>query len=255
MTVALHSGERAAQDARQQYGLDATERVADLLELVESTVKVPVLVERFHAEDIAGVLLRRADGTSFIGVNADHQPPRQRFTLAHELGHLWLGHQPRVDFVVNLTEGRSSDTQEVEANYFAAEFLCPRLAVVAWLQNNELGDAIDASVVARLALEFGLSLQTASIRLERAGAISANKKTALLREVTLAPGRFIRQFQGLRLRDEIERLCTAKDYPRAPKPTVHYAERAREDGLIGAEEFSAIVPHTGAMPDIAAWFG
>ena len=109
--------------------------------------------------------------------------------------------------------------------------------------------------MARLALQFGLSLQTAAIRLERAGAISSNKKTALVRRghVGHQAGSFD-NFKQLRLRDEIEDLCTADGYPRAPFPTVCYAERALEDGFIGDEEFAAIVPQRAAMPDIAAWF-
>lgn len=254
MTVALHPGERAAQEARRSLGLPETGTIPNLLRLAEERVGVPVLIEHFRAPDVAGVLSRHADGMNFIAINADHKPPRQRFTLAHELGHLHLGHQPRIDFVVNLSEGRSTDSQEIEANYFAAEFLCPRLAVVSWLQSNELTDAIDADVVARLALEFGLSLQTAGIRLERSGAISTTRHRKLAAELKADVGRYIHKFQHRRLQDDIERLCNMQSYPRSPQATVAYAQRALHDGLIGQDEYDAIVPSSDAIPDIASWF-
>ena len=254
MSAALHSGERAARDARKKYDLPETGKVSDLLSIVEERVGVPTLIERFEAVEVAGVLSRRADGTNFIAVNADHQPPRQRFTLAHELGHLFLGHQPRVDLVVNLVEGRSTDTQEVEANYFAAEFLCPRVAVIAWLQENDLTDAIDAGVIARLALQFGLSLQTAAIRLERSGAVTSNKHKTLYKELMADTGRSIREFQHLRLQDQIEALFNDQNYPRTAQATVAYAQRALQDGMIEQDEYAAIVPQSGTVPDIASWF-
>lgn len=55
-----------------------------------------------------------------IGVNANHHPRRQRFTLAHELGHIILNHPP---------EGRCSAREIAlfnrEADAFASELLVP----------------------------------------------------------------------------------------------------------------------------------
>lgn len=66
-----------------------------------------------------------------IAVNERNTPNRQRFTVAHECGHLILGHKlnEHVDqsFFIN-RDGRSSvgtDKDEVEANQFAAELLMP----------------------------------------------------------------------------------------------------------------------------------
>jgi Zn-dependent peptidase ImmA (M78 family) len=55
-----------------------------------------------------------------IGINSKHHPRRQRFSLAHELGHILLKHPP---------EARSSQEEikrfNREADLFAAELLMP----------------------------------------------------------------------------------------------------------------------------------
>jgi Zn-dependent peptidase ImmA (M78 family) len=51
----------------------------------------------------------------------------QRFTAAHELGHMTMNHAPSLDGEeIGLWRGESSDPQEVEADAFASEFLLPR---------------------------------------------------------------------------------------------------------------------------------
>ena len=44
--------------------------------------------------DLSGFLYREGD-QAVIGVNKDHAPVRQRFTIAHELGHLLLHEHDR----------------------------------------------------------------------------------------------------------------------------------------------------------------
>jgi Zn-dependent peptidase ImmA (M78 family) len=80
--------------------------------------------------DISGFLLRRDDGSPVIGVNSHHPPVRQRFTVAHELGHYLLGDEDslHIDRELRLRSNLSSqgvDSDEIEANLFAAELLMP----------------------------------------------------------------------------------------------------------------------------------
>lgn len=57
----------------------------------------------------------------FIGYNKNHHPNRQRFTVAHEIGHLIMGHTS----VNNNPTPENKDIEEMEANQFAAELLMP----------------------------------------------------------------------------------------------------------------------------------
>ena len=50
----------------------------------------------------------------------------QRFTAAHELGHLYMQHTPSLDEEVGLWRDGSRDVQELAADAFASEFLLPR---------------------------------------------------------------------------------------------------------------------------------
>src|SRR5947209_4096592 len=45
---------------------------------------------------VSGMIHRQADGVSIIGVNSAHPISRQRFTIAHELGHLILHKDERL---------------------------------------------------------------------------------------------------------------------------------------------------------------
>lgn len=252
--LSLNPGERAARERRRLFGLNDTQPVADLLELVEGQLEVPVLIEQFEAKDIAGVLLRHASGDRFVGINADHHPVRQRFTLAHELGHLHLGHQPRVELARDVFGGASTDPQEVEANYFAAEFLAPRQAVTAWLEEHDEIGTVTAEAAARLALSFGIAFPTACYRLERAGAIGATAKRRLVAELSANGKHYAERHGDARLTDAIEVLWRDRAYPRVPRQTAVYARQAHVDGLLDDDAYRAIAGDALEEQDISSWF-
>lgn len=80
--------------------------------------------------NISGVLIVEED-CSTIGYNEQEHVHRNRFTVAHEIGHLLLGHtcQKSSDFM-------DARTSETEANQFAAELLMPLAIVKADLQKG-----------------------------------------------------------------------------------------------------------------------
>jgi Zn-dependent peptidase ImmA (M78 family) len=98
----------------------------------------------------------------FILVNATHAPQRQRFSLAHELGHFWLRHGNTYDIRLSWSD---TSREEVQANYFAASFLMPAPAVSEVL--TALGHPdIDFDMLIRLATTFGVSAKAMRLRLE-----------------------------------------------------------------------------------------
>lgn len=70
--------------------------------------------------------LSNEDGKWIICVNKNHNTKRQRFTLAHELGHYFLHKEKNLSFV-DTTFFRSNDMDSIEyiANEFAARLLMP----------------------------------------------------------------------------------------------------------------------------------
>ena len=71
--------------------------------IAEAPVPVEQIARRLGAQvtyegfdgDISGMLFRD-EGRAVIGVNSRHAPTRQRFTVAHEIGHLEM-HMPDPD--------------------------------------------------------------------------------------------------------------------------------------------------------------
>jgi Zn-dependent peptidase ImmA (M78 family) len=130
-----------------------------------------------HLDRAVSGMLYRDEENVVIGVNATHPERRQRFTIAHELGHLVL-HKGRplvVDHVrVNFRDANSSaatDLEEIQANAFAAAVLMPRDPVIATarpaLQKVQAGG--EAGVVRDLSDGFEVSEQAMEYRLINLG--------------------------------------------------------------------------------------
>ena len=118
--------------------------------------------------DLSGVL-HMVDGTPLIAVNSAHSQARQRFTIAHEVGHLVLhGPQTFVDrrFVFRRDQkaATGSDREEIQANMFAAEVLMPR----DWLLSDVGDTGFDMGgddALRKLARRYGVSQSAMAFRL------------------------------------------------------------------------------------------
>ncbi len=155
-------------------------------EIVAPPVPVERLAERMGAlvryapfdGQMSALLHRSRTGKRVvIGVNSRHPVVRQRFSIAHELGHLAL-HEPAFHIdqhaFVSFRDSRSSeasDPREIEANQFAAALLMPPTFLTACVR--QLGENPDVEDSIRtLAEQFGVSTQAMSIRLTSLGAIT-----------------------------------------------------------------------------------
>lgn len=96
-------------------------------------------------------------GTPRIFVSKKCTPERQRFTIAHELGHILLGHVGGTVELVNREPSPTDNPIEQEANVFASRLLAP--ACVLW--GLDLHNAVDIARVCRI------SVQAASYRAQR----------------------------------------------------------------------------------------
>jgi Zn-dependent peptidase ImmA (M78 family) len=127
--------------------------------------------------DISG-LVAHEGGQALIGVNMLHSKPRQRFTIAHELGHLNLGHLEGSreheihvdrDFKVMLRDSKSSeasDPAEIQANAYAAELLMPTSMLLKEHELNTSGvDLEDDRLIHALATRYKVSTQAMIFRL------------------------------------------------------------------------------------------
>lgn len=113
--------------------------------------------------------------------------PVQRFTGAHELGHLFMGHEPSLDDERILRRApfapaTSGDRQEREADAFAATFLAPSW-LLALLMNRQLWGPHSfesPGVVYQASLRLGTSYQATCHVLERHRVINRRQRDRLL---------------------------------------------------------------------------
>lgn len=149
-----------------------------------NTMEVPVPVERIAlylsiaveqvplGEGVSGVLIV-TDGKGRIGVNMEQSLVRQRFTIAHEVGHYVL-HRELSDLFIdkeyvafrNSESAKGAERGEIQANIFAASLLMPKELVVNEL-SDQLIDIESTDVIAELAHRFGVSERAMTIRLTR----------------------------------------------------------------------------------------
>lgn len=131
--------------------------------------------------DLSGALYRLPDRT-VIGINGEHSNVRQRFTIAHEIGHFVLHEQlifiDRSFFAASIDpeepsfrrDSRSSqatDPKEIEANRFAAALLMPKMFLISDISGYALPLTSDS--VGALAKRYQVSQQAMTFRLINLG--------------------------------------------------------------------------------------
>jgi len=152
--ASLDEIEDVAQHIRNEWelGLDPIENVMDVLEQHGIKVGVIETVDKFDA------LTFYSDGkTPVIAVNNDMPGDRQRFSLAHELGHLLL----RVEGGIN---------EEKMANRFAGAFLVPE--EMAYRELGEKRRTIAPREFYMLKHKYGMSMSAWLHRAAELGIIS-----------------------------------------------------------------------------------
>jgi Zn-dependent peptidase ImmA (M78 family)/transcriptional regulator with XRE-family HTH domain len=159
--------ERLAQWAADYLGVECAgiERFAKLAKAIEDRLCVDVLVEKYADDPLSGAAITDR-AFPFIFVNARHPTPRALFTLAHELGHLLIGHNGSIAVDDNFI----GDTQnERQANAFAAAFLMPARSVDEYIEKYDRGP----ESLARMIYDFGVSFESLVFRLHNLRKIDA----------------------------------------------------------------------------------
>lgn len=174
----LHTnrGAKRAREARVRLGLDPAAPLRCVLSVVEEGARLPVLVGSLP-DDVAGAVYR--DGArALIWVNGRHAVVRQRFTVAHEYGHVCCDHGPTAVDTPAMIAGESHDPVEVQANAFAAEFLAPRAGIEAQFR----GEPTLEDLVA-VAAQYGISTLAALYRFRTLRLVGARRAERLREEI------------------------------------------------------------------------
>lgn len=166
--TAWQQGLDLGRAARENF-LPAEPLPAGLSELAQA-------LEQYMGIDVAMQVLD--DGLDGLSLATSHlnlaliststAPTRQRWTLAHEVGHLLAGDAQEARIDENLFAGKQHD--EVRANSFAATFLAPE----SHLKEFVGGRPIDEMVVRELLDSLGISLDALAFRLHNVGLVDAS---------------------------------------------------------------------------------
>ena len=172
----LHTGRRA-QDLLNRLGIEsAPVNVEKVARTLGATIRYSPL-----DDELSGMIFIK-DGTPIIGVNSLHHPNRQRFTIAHEIGHLVL-HREMVTAEVHVDKDFSIGFQplrrdnqstlgtekvEIEANQFAAELLMPTSVLEHLLQDKRF-DIDDDRPLEKIARKFKVRKQALEFRIRNLG--------------------------------------------------------------------------------------
>lgn len=142
--------------------------VEKLAKLLKISLKEEVL-----DDNVSGFFVM-TDSDNIITYNKKDGELRQRFTIAHEIGHFLLHSKEQPIFIdktpsVMFRDNSSStgeDFKEREANAFAASLLMPKKLIEAEIENapNDVDDAI-----VFLAKKFKVSQQAMTFRLSNLG--------------------------------------------------------------------------------------
>lgn len=150
-----------ARAIRKIFGYENVQRIS-VLELLEHKLCAPgtaidfVVVSKDELPDsyaITNPITKTIKIREDVYERAAENVPRDRFTICHEIGHLFL-HQPEF---IEFARGRVpiQHDPEHQANVFAAELLAPL-------------DMIKNFTVDEVSERFGISKQSASIQLQNA---------------------------------------------------------------------------------------
>ena len=153
----LLEADRAASSLRNDWGLGINP-IPDMAELMEDR---GVKILFCELPNVVGLTTQvHRDGkpdAHVIVVNQGDTSDRQRFTIAHEIGHMVLDIGPRVD-------------EEKAAHRFAGAFLLPE--EVLWAKIGRHRSDIDWKELLVLKLTFGISIQAITYRCKDLGIIS-----------------------------------------------------------------------------------
>lgn len=153
-----HSPEDAAEDLLRRFGTGGLP-----VDVEEIAGDCRVKIGRNHHNGLESAFAFRDSERSIIGVNTRTSPRRERWWLAHALGHIQLHDRPLITcYSLNLeipASGAStgSPDEERDAHRFAAALLMPTELVLAELAAEHAArhpsrDALLAAIAARCAV-------------------------------------------------------------------------------------------------------
>jgi Zn-dependent peptidase ImmA (M78 family)/transcriptional regulator with XRE-family HTH domain len=176
------SVQRFAADVRSVAGLNSEEVIGNVIRTAERLGCVVLPMDSELGRHLG--LSLRIDDVPVIRVSRSSMNPqdsipgdRQRFTVAHELGHLALHHgasQP--------TSPIEAAKVEKEAHLFAAAFLIPGDSILKDLERA--GGRVTLTTMVKLKEKWGFSVKAFIVRFRQLGVIDDDQARSLYKQIS-----------------------------------------------------------------------
>ncbi|HCK82997.1 MAG TPA: hypothetical protein DHW63_00250 [Hyphomonadaceae bacterium] len=185
---ALLKGMRAAETAHRNLGTrDALGRSVRI-DVFGTIVRSGATLMFQPLDKLMGAFFR-AEETAGILITTERPIGLQRFTAAHELGHMLMGHKPHADDEEILRRApiasgaMRAPPQEREADAFASSFLLPNwlLSKLVEQQKWSLPALQDSDTLYQASLRMGASYSATIYAFERNNAVSRGVQQDLLK--------------------------------------------------------------------------
>ncbi|WP_144832519.1 ImmA/IrrE family metallo-endopeptidase [Microbacterium sp. BH-3-3-3] len=234
-------GESRAREFQSRYEITAP--VLDLPAIASRVFHADVAFMKMPA--VADAVTKRDPETEvvLIAIATSDNPERQRFSLAHEIGHLVFGH---------LHTPEKDDASELQAHAFARHLLLPRHELEAFFTGGG-NDGGGLRMLSNIVEHFRVSGQVAAIQLRRFGYIgeslasewSSAEASSLALRYGWADARDIRVKESLTSLPPARMLANATDaylLHQLPLEAVAVVEGAPVEQLRRRFEAEGIVP-------------
>ncbi|MGV9818404.1 helix-turn-helix domain-containing protein [Nocardia xishanensis] len=167
--VSYEQGKSLARQVRAELDCEwLPEEFDSLAAMIEQRLSIDVAVAELPP-GLDGLSVVQGDFRMAL-INSNVAPTRQRFTLGHELGHIFAGDTNNVLIDENVVGGRND--RERRANAFAAEFLVPAEQLRAEMGNWKSDD----SVIEKLLARYRVSLDVLAYSAHNAGVVDAAER-------------------------------------------------------------------------------
>ena len=183
-------GMKGAASLLQDLNYDLGDKRTQRIDVFDSINRRGATLMFKPLDKVLGAFMKPGGNPGII-LNTRRPLGMQRFTAAHELGHLALGHDPHVDDEGILRRGPIADCtvygqvspEEREADAFASYFLLPPHLITTQmeLQDWDPRSFTRPDIAYQASLRFGTSYSAAIYGLEREKVITQNTRQEILK--------------------------------------------------------------------------
>jgi Zn-dependent peptidase ImmA (M78 family) len=225
--------ELAAARFRSRHDL-GNAPIRDMVQVMEDFCGAFVLTRPFPSAYEAFTVHDEVSGTTIVAVGTTDNPERQRFTIAHELGHLESG---RMSAEIHSLPDPALNADEIWANNFARHLLLPLPALEKFLTDAKRSKgSLGEESLSDMVRVFGISPAAAMIQLHNSGWISESLHAAWRSASPALTSKALSTRHGWS--SERSAMVAVSLAPRRPTRVVNAATAAYEAGQTSLESLA-----------------